>query len=124
MDRFRLALMGQALWYVAASAFNLLSYQAINAGATGWAGDQPLTAQAVATVFALATLFGFLGWASAYRISVPIAAVLLFVGGVLRHLFADAADYSSQITWVLAIAINVIGVLAFILGSVSAFDKR
>jgi hypothetical protein len=61
------------------------------------------------------------GKVRAYRILAPVALILLLVGGVIKHLLLGPADYASFISWVIAIAINTFGVVAFGIGVVASY---
>jgi hypothetical protein len=121
MTGFQKSLVAQGIWFGAASTFNLLSMRAIAQGQVGWAGPTPLTAQIVATLMACVILLGVVHWIKAYRFAAPVVLVLLFVGGVYRHLVADSADYASSATWAFAIGINLYGCCVFSRGVLLAW---
>jgi len=117
---FRNALYAQVICFIAATIFNVLSIMAIADGQTGWAGPTPTSSQVIATIMATVIFFGFLAWRKTYLLAASLVFLVLALGGVGRHLFADAADYASTTTWAMAIGINVFGCLAFLAGIVLA----
>jgi hypothetical protein len=125
MPLFRIALFAQLAWFVMAAAYNSFSLLAISRTGIGFAGDQPATVSAMiaVAVFTAVTLCGLKGWLIAYRILAPLVTVMLFVGGVLKHLNAGPEHYASDLAWTLAIAINVFGVVAYAVGSAASFRR-
>jgi hypothetical protein len=113
---FRNALYAQVIWFLAATIFNVLSIVAIADGQTGWAGPTPASSQVIATIMATIIVFGFLAWRKTYLIAASVVLIVLALGGVGRHLVADASAYASMTTWAIAIGINVFGCLAFLAG--------
>tara|TARA_Y100001951_G_C11241523_1_gene240787 strand:+ start:567 stop:947 length:381 start_codon:yes stop_codon:yes gene_type:complete len=113
---FRNALYAQVIWFIAATIFNVLSIVAMADGQTGWAGPTPVSSQIIATVMAAVIVFGFLAWRRTYPVAASLVLVALALGGVGRHLYADASAYASTTTWAMAIGINVFGCLAFLAG--------
>ncbi len=124
MQPFKTALYAQCLWLVAATVFNLLSLRDIKQGLPGWAGDQALGAQMVVIAMGAVIGLGLLGWLRTYRVLVIPVLVLLFAGGVLRHVIADPASYASATTWAVAIAINLFGSAAFAFGLIAVIRSR
>jgi hypothetical protein len=124
MTGFYKSLVAQGIWFGAATLFNLLSMHAVAGGATGWAGDMPLTAQIVATLMGGVVVIGSVGWLRMYRITAPAVLVLLVAGGVIRHLLADPTGYASSTTWALALGINLFGSCAFLGGTFYAWRDR
>ncbi|WP_108790769.1 hypothetical protein [Erythrobacter sp. Alg231-14] len=122
MPLFNKALYGQLAWFAMATIYNCLSLFSLTHSQTGYAGDQATTLSAMGAViaFTTVTLIGLKGWLLAYRFLAPTVTVLLLLGGVLKHVIAGPTDYASQLAWVLAIAINLVGFAAFALGSWTA----
>jgi hypothetical protein len=75
-------------------------------------------------IFGAVTLLGIFGRNTLYKILSPIVAVLLFFGGVIKHVHLGPADYASQQFWVAAIAINCFGVAAYAVGAFTAFRNH
>ena len=126
MTLFRTSLFGQVLWFLSASAYNLLSLRAIGRGELGFAGDAATTQSAMIAVviFGAVTLLGVFGRKTLYKIMFPIVAVFLFVVGVMKHVYLGPADYASQQCWIAAIAINCFGVVAYTAGAFTAFRNH
>ncbi|MFK7842510.1 MAG: hypothetical protein AB8B54_09620 [Sphingorhabdus sp.] len=126
MTLLKASLIGQVFWVLSASAYNLLSLRAIGRGELGFAGDAATTQSAMIAVviFGAVTLLGIFGRKTLYKIMVPIVAVALFVGGVMKHVHLGPADYASQQCWIAAIAINCFGVAAYLVGAFTAFRKH
>jgi len=117
------ALRAQLGWFAAASLYNSLSLVAMAQGQQGYAGDAATTKSAMFAVlfFGATTVAGISGRTLTYRILAPIALILLLVGGVIKHFLLGPADYASFVSWVIAIAINTFGVVAFGIGVVASY---
>jgi len=120
--RFRRILQFQLFWFIAASAFNCLSYISIKNGGLGWAGDRPEQAQLFVMLFGGVIAFGYSYGPKPYRFISPPLLVFLLLGGVVRHIFADYSLYNSTATFILAIFINLFGVWAFSVGTKLAWS--
>lgn len=116
----------QLLWVGLALTYNTLSLLAIAYGGSGFAGDAATTISAslAVLVFLTVTVFGFLEWTRSYRFFALLTCAALFVGGVWKHLHAGPAEYASHVTWAVAIAINCLGVIAYLAGFGSSIYGR
>lgn len=126
MTLLKASLVGQIVWFLAASTYNILSLRAIGLGAPGFAGDAATTRSAMIAVaiFGAVTVLGMLRSKTLCKYVVPIVAVVLFVGGVVKHIYLGPADYASKQYWILAIAINCFGTVAYVTGAVAAFRNH
>ncbi len=126
MTTLKYALYGQFIWFALASIYNGLSLVSLSHSGVGFAGDQAITVSAMmaALVFFAVTLIGLKNWLLAYRVLAPGVTIMLFLGGVLKHVSAGPVDYASYLAWALAIGINVFGVVVYTLGSAAAFSAR
>lgn len=114
-------IMGQIIWFVAATLFNLGSWLAISAGNAGWAGNTPLQAQIFVCVFGMLIIAGLFDAQRVLKYVGPLVVIVLALGGVGRHLIAPSSDYASTLSWAIAVSINVLGVIAFALGVFAAW---
>ncbi|MEP2236625.1 MAG: hypothetical protein ABJM58_07405 [Alteripontixanthobacter sp.] len=123
MSWLRRALYAQIVWVILASGYNFLSLLAISNGHAGFAGDAATTQSAMVAVviFGAVTLLGLFGRMTIYKVLSPIVVIVLFVGGVLKHISLGPASYASEAHWIVAILINGFGVLAFAMGTYSSF---
>lgn len=121
MMLFKKSLYWQLLWLLAAGGYNALSFYSLSRGNRGFAGDVPTTQSAMlfVVIFGMVTIIGILGWKRIYKFTAPIVALLLFFGGVLKHILLGPADYASMTTWVFAILINLLGTAAFTAGAIA-----
>lgn len=119
----RTALYAQAIWFVLATAYNCLSLIASSDGGQGFAGDFASTSQAMAAVliFGAVTLLGLFDRVAVYKWLSPLVAVALFIGGVLKHINLGPETYASHGHWVVAISINTVGSIAYIVGAFASF---
>ena len=113
--------IGQIFWFIAATAFNLASWQANLAGNPGWAGNTPLQAEIFVLMFGLVTLAAMVGAIRIVKFAGPGVILLLLVGGVARHFLGSTEDYASALTWAVAIGINMFGACAFAWGVFDAW---
>lgn len=122
MSWFRRALYAQFVWVMLASGYNCLSLLAISNGDAGFAGDAATTQSAMVAVviFGAVTLLGLFKRMSIYKVLSPIVVIVLFVGGVLKHVNLGPVTYASEAHWIVAILINAFGVLAFAIGAYSS----
>ncbi len=112
----------QVTWFTLATAFNIMSMRALAEGHRGWGGPNAKSAQVVVTLIGLVIAMGYFAWSSAYGIAAGVVAALLVVGGIGRHIVADASDYASGATRWAGVGINVLGALAFAMGALRAYS--
>ena len=105
----------QITWFLAATAFNLLSYLALRRGQKGWAGPDAVKAQMGVLVFAAAIVLSGFGPVLLANLAALIVGLLLFLGGVVRHMRADPSTYASRFTLVAAVSVNLFGSFSFLI---------
>ena len=122
---FKGTLYAQLAWAAVATGYNVLSLIAISSGEQGFAGDGATTQRAAITVafFAFVTIAGLAGWSRTYRLLAPLVTLILFAGGVVKHVMVDLAGFASFALWLTAIGINLFGSAAFLGGVVAAYRE-
>jgi len=106
--------------------YNVLSYLAVLSGGRAFSDTAPLTGGLSLALYALCLIPGFFGKISVYRVLMGLAIVVFGYGGIIKHLlnYPGGLDhYVSMTAFVLAIGINVFGLVLNVIAAVGKFES-
>ncbi len=124
--KLKTLLLSQCLYAIMGIGYNVLSYLAVSSGGQAFSATAPLTGGLSLTLYGLCLLPGFRGYIRAYRILMGLAIIVFGYGGIVKHLlnYPGAMDvYSSMTAYVLAICINVFGLVLNVIAVSGKFNR-
>jgi hypothetical protein len=117
----------QIIYALMGLGYNVVSYFLALAGKEQLSATDPVTGAIVMVVYALFLVPGMLRYVIPYRILMVIAIVVFGYGGIYAHIanFIDSGFslYSSPLAWVLAVGINVFGLVFNVIAALGWFRK-
>lgn len=118
-----LLLRYQVLYMLLGIGYNLVSIMMKRSGGRPLAQTNPVAGIAVMLLFGLFLIPGFLNSALTYRILMGVAVIALGYFGVITHLlnYGNLQLYYSPAVWILAIAINLFGLVLNLLAASGKF---
>ncbi len=111
--KLRTLLNLQVLYAAAGTGYNIISIIMKSTAGKGLSATSPLAGIAVLLFYLLFLIPGFKKKMTPYRILMGIAIIVLGYGGVVSHILKyDSMDlYYSHAAWLLAILINLFGLV-------------
>ena len=125
MMKLKRLLFLQLLYCIAGLAYNAVSYLVVLSGGSQLSATSPATGAAFMGIYGLSLLPGRMGHLTFYRILMAVFILAGGYGGVAVHLVGysrDPALYASFLWWILAIAINVFGLVLNGLAALGRFE--
>ena len=105
----------QVIYAVLGVGYNVVSYLIVSSGGQALSATVPLVGGAYMLGYFLALIPGFFKKVVPYRILMGVAVLIFGYGGVAVHILNSAGGhsdlYSSMTSFVLAVAINVFGLV-------------
>lgn len=114
-------LLLQVIWLCLAASYNLLNLYFISINEQPLIEGKHLQMLMMLSFYLIVILLGYWRKLYLYMILSMLLLIGLFIKGVVPHLYLglienDLSRYSSLYAWLIAIAINIFGLVAFALG--------
>jgi len=125
--KLRTLLVAQCLYAVMGIGYNVLSCMAVASGGKAFSATAPLTGGLSLALYGLCLVPGFLGRTGIYRVLMGVSIIVFGYGGIVKHLlnYPGGLDaYSSMTAYVLAIGINVYGLVLNAIAVSGRFEDR
>lgn len=123
--KLKTLLFAQCLYAFMGIGYNVLSHLAVASGGHAFSATAPLTGGLSLALYGLCLLPGFLGHLRVYRILMGVSILVFGYGGIVKHLlnYPGGLDvYSSMTAYILAIGINVYGLVLNVIAVSGKFD--
>ncbi len=112
--KLKTLLTAQCFYAILGIGYNVLSFLSVSSGGQAFSATAPLTGGLTMLLYGLCLLPGFLGYTGVYRALMGLAILVFGYGGIIKHLlnYPGGLDaYSSMTAYILAIGINVFGLV-------------
>ncbi|RPI94245.1 MAG: hypothetical protein EHM32_07040 [Spirochaetales bacterium] len=123
--KLKTLLLLQIAYAVMGVGYNVLSYLSVASGGQPFSATAPLTGGLSLALYALCLVPGFAGYTGIYRVLMALSIVVFGYGGIIKHLlnYPDGLGvYSSMTAYVLAIGINVFGLVLNVIAVSGRFE--
>lgn len=117
----------QLLYGLIGIAFNIVSWAVVSQGGVALTTTAPFLGMATMSLFCLCLVAGYRHHMKAYRILMGMAILVLGGGGIVVHLvnmLYRPEAYPSVIAWMLAVLINVFGLMLNLMAVTGKFTAR
>ena len=105
----------------------LMAILAVLSGGRPFSDTTPLTGGLSLALYALCLIPGFLRKIGIYRVLMGLAIAVFGYGGIIKHLlnYPGSLDhYASMTAYILAIGINVYGLILNVMAAAGKFERR
>ena len=124
--KMKTLLIAQFFYAIMGIGYNILSFISVSSGGQAFSATAPLTGGISLFLYGLCLLPGFLGYTGIYRVLMGVAIVAFGYGGIVKHLlnYPGGLDvYSSMTAYVIAIGINVFGLVLNVIAVSGRFSN-